>query len=158
MLLCSNADDQRKARMKVKIAVHAHFRNICFQKKGRTVTILERTPESFKLEPKNLSEESEQMRVRTFLAYFHLLNFLIMIFVTVYVLNSFWGQMEDWWLGLYSYYLILGLSGVAIALWIGIDGKRLERYAFKIRELEKKLIALEKKIRFIKPRAQEKSG
>ena len=80
-----------------------------------------------------------------------------MIFVTAYVLNSFWGQMEDWWLSLYSYYLILGLSGVAIALWIAIDGKRLERYASKIRELEKKLITIEKKIKFIKPRTQKKS-
>jgi len=61
--------------------------------------------------------------MRTFLAYFHLLNFLIMIFVTVYVLNSFWGQMDDWWLAIYGYYLILGFSGVAIALWIAIDGK-----------------------------------
>jgi|GEM_PF-3189470 len=97
------------------------------------------------------------MRMRTFLAYFHLLNFLIMIFATVYVLNSLWGNLEAWRLALYSYYLILGLSGVAIACWIAIDGKRLERYAVNIRKLEKKLIALEKKIRIIKPRTPEKS-
>jgi len=94
--------------------------------------------------------------MRTFLAYFHLLNFLVMIFVTVYVLHSFWGQLQDWWLALYSYYVILGCSGVAIAFWIAIDGKRLERYGVKIRSLEKKLIELEKKIRLIKPRTQEK--
>jgi len=97
------------------------------------------------------------MRIRTFLAYFHLLNFLIMIFATVYVLNSLWGQLETWKLTLYIYYLILGLSGVAIAYWIAIDGKRLERYAVNIRKLEEKLIELEKRIRVIKPRTPEKS-
>ena len=96
------------------------------------------------------------MRMRTFLAYFHLLNFLIMIFVTVYILNSSWGQMEDWLLAIYSYYVIVGVSGVVIALWIAIDGKRLERYAIKIRELEKKLVNVEQKIRNIKPRNTEK--
>jgi hypothetical protein len=93
--------------------------------------------------------------MRTFLAYFHLLNFLIMIFVTVYLLNNFWGQLEDWLLAIYSYYVILGVSGVVIALWIAIDGKRLERYAVKIREMETKLTALEKKIRTIKQRTTE---
>ena len=91
------------------------------------------------------------------MAYFHLLNFLIMICVTIYLLNSFWGQMEDLWVAIYSYYLILGISGVVIAFWIAIDGKRLERYAVKIRELEQKLVALEKKIRIIKPRDHKKS-
>jgi len=97
------------------------------------------------------------MRMRTFLAYFHLLNFLIMIFATVYVLNSLWSNLEAWSLALYIYYLILGLSGVAIACWIAIDGKRLERYAVNIRKLEKKLIAIEQKMRIIKPRTPEKS-
>jgi len=87
------------------------------------------------------------------LAYFNLLNFLVMIFVTVYVLYSFWVQMQDWWLALYSYYVILGCSGVVMALWIAIDGKRLEHYAVRIRNLEKKLIELEKKVRLIKPRS-----
>ena len=96
------------------------------------------------------------MRARTFLAYFHLLNFLIMIAVTVYLLNSFWGELDEWFMAIYSYYLILGVSGVAIALWIALDGKRLERYALKIRELEKKLVAVEQKIRNIKPRNTEK--
>ncbi|MGD2066401.1 MAG: hypothetical protein PVI43_04425 [Candidatus Bathyarchaeota archaeon] len=90
------------------------------------------------------------MRMRTFLAYFHLLNFVIMIFATLYVLNSQWLQMEEWMLALYIYYVILGLSGVSIALWIAIDGKRLERYAAHIKKLEEKLIELEKKIRLIK--------
>jgi hypothetical protein len=91
------------------------------------------------------------MRMRTFLAYFHLLNFVIMIFATIYILNSQWGQIEDWILPLYIYYIILGLSGVSLAAWIAIDGKRLERYAAHIKKLEEKLIALEKKIRLIKP-------
>ena len=80
-----------------------------------------------------------------------------MIFATVYVLNSLWGNLETWRLALYSYYIVAGFCGVAIALWIDIDGKRLERYAVKIRSLEEKLVALEKKIRIIKPRTQEKS-
>jgi len=42
---------------------------------------------------------------------------------------------------------------VAIACWIAVDGKRLERYAVNIRKLEEKLIELEKKIRLIKPRS-----
>jgi hypothetical protein len=73
-----------------------------------------------------------------------------MIFATLYVLNSQWLQMEEWMLALYIYYVILGLSGVSIALWIAIDGKRLERYAAHIKKLEEKLIELEKKIRLIK--------
>ena len=89
------------------------------------------------------------------MAGFHLLNFLIMIFATIYVLSGQWGQMETTTLTLYSYYIIAGISGVIIALWIAIDGKRLERYAVKIRDLEKKLIALEQKIRLIKPKNKE---
>jgi hypothetical protein len=49
-----------------------------------------------------------------------------MIGVTVYLLKGAWGQTDDWLLAIYSYYLILGVSGVVIALWIAIDGKRLE--------------------------------
>ena len=90
------------------------------------------------------------MRMRTFLACFHLLNFVIMIFATLYVLNGQWAEMEEWMLTLYMYYVILGLSGVSIALWIAIDGKRLERYATHIKNLEEKLIELEKKIKLIK--------
>ena len=75
-----------------------------------------------------------------------------MILLTAYVLSSLWGQLETWSLALYIYFMILGLSGVAIAFWIAIDGKRLERYAANIRKMEEKLIELEKKIRIIKPR------
>jgi predicted membrane protein len=94
--------------------------------------------------------------MRTFLAYFHLLNFVIMIFATAYVLGSLWGQQETWSLALYIYYLVLGLSGVAIAFWIAVDGKRLELYAANVRKMEEKLVELEKKIRIIKPRTPEK--
>ena len=73
-----------------------------------------------------------------------------MIFATLYVLNGQWAEMEEWMLTLYMYYVILGLSGVSIALWIAIDGKRLERYAAHIKTLEEKLIELEKKIKLIK--------
>lgn len=85
------------------------------------------------------------------MAYFHLLNFVIMIFVTIYILNSQGGQLEELTLTIYIYYIILGLSGVSLATWIAIYGKRLERYAAHIKKLEEKLVALEKKIRLIKP-------
>lgn len=94
--------------------------------------------------------------MRTVLAYFHLLNFVIMIFATVYVLGNLWGQLEMWSLVLYIYYVILGCSGVAVAFWIAVDGKRLERYAAIVRKMEDKLVELEKKIRIIKPHNQEK--
>lgn len=95
------------------------------------------------------------MRIRTVLAYFHLLNFAIMIFATIYVLVNLWGQLQTWNLILYIYYVILGCSGIAIAYWIAIDGKRLERYAAIAKKMEEKLLALEKKIRIIKPHNQE---
>jgi hypothetical protein len=79
-----------------------------------------------------------------------------MICATVYVLNSLWGQLEEWMLALYVYYIILGFSGISLAAWIAIDGKRLERYAVNIKKLEEKLIALEKKIRLLKPHKTEK--
>jgi hypothetical protein len=88
--------------------------------------------------------------MRTFLAYFNLVNFLVMVFVTFYVLYSFWGELQGWWLAVYSYYVILGCSGVVIALWLALDGKRLESYSNKIRSLEKKLIEVEKIIKWIK--------
>ena len=91
------------------------------------------------------------MRVRTFLAFFHLINFIIMILATIYLLNSLGGQLEAWRLPLYSYYLIMGISGAAIAYWIAIDGKRLEDYATNIDDLEKKLAQLEQRIKIMKP-------
>ena len=94
--------------------------------------------------------------MRTILAYFQLVNFLAMIFMTVFVLSSYWGQLQDMWLLLYSYYVILGCSGVIISLWIALDGKRLQNYATKIRNLEQKLIDLEKKIKLIAPREKQK--
>jgi len=96
------------------------------------------------------------LRMRTVLAYFHLVNFLVMIFVTVFVLSTYWGQLQEWWLLLYSYYVILGGSGVIIALWIALDGKRLEKYSVKIRKLEQKLIELDRKIKLIGPRDKPK--
>ena len=96
------------------------------------------------------------MRIRSFLAGFHLINFLIMLFATIYALNHMWGKVENWISTLYIYYIIVGISGVVLALWIGIDGKRLQRYATKMRKLEEKLIALDQKIKIIKPESKEK--
>jgi predicted membrane protein len=96
------------------------------------------------------------MRVRTFLAFFHMLNFLIMILATIYILNTFGGQLEAWRLPLYTYYLIMGLSGAVIAYWIAIDGKRLENYATNLEELERKLLKLEQNIKIMKPHIPDK--
>jgi ABC-type tungstate transport system substrate-binding protein len=90
------------------------------------------------------------VRMRTLLAFFNMANFVVMIILTAYVLTAYSGQLQDWWLALYAYYIVLGCCGVAISVWIGIDGKRLERYAQKIKKLENKLSDLEKKIRLIK--------
>ena len=64
-----------------------------------------------------------------------------MIFVTIYILNSQWGQLEEERLTIYIYYIILGVSGVSFTTWIAIDGKLLERYAAHIKKLEEKLVA-----------------
>ena len=92
------------------------------------------------------------------MAGFHLINFLVMIFATIYALNNLWGKVENWISTLYIYYIIVGISGVVLALWIGIDGKRLQRYATKMGNLEKKLITLDQKIRIIKHGNKEKES
>lgn len=81
-----------------------------------------------------------------------------MLSATIYALNSLWGKVENWISTLYIYYIIVGISGVVLALWIGIDGKRLQRYATKMKNLEEKLIALDQKIRTIKPGSKEKES
>jgi hypothetical protein len=73
-----------------------------------------------------------------------------MTIVTVYILFNFWGELQDWWLTVYTYYIILGCSGIVMGSWIAIDGKRLQRYSVKIKNLENKLNDLEKKIKLIK--------
>ena len=90
------------------------------------------------------------MRMRTFLACIHLLNFLIAIFATGYVLNSSRGNLETWQISLYIYYLVLGFCGVAIACWIVMDGKHIESCAVEIRDLEKRILDLERQINRIK--------
>ena len=97
------------------------------------------------------------MKMRTFLAYTHLLNFLIGIFATSYILNVFWSFLETWQMSLYVYYLVLGFCGVAIAYWIAMDGKHIERYAVEIQDLERRILDLEKKIDRIKKSTLEKS-
>jgi ABC-type tungstate transport system substrate-binding protein len=72
-----------------------------------------------------------------------------MIAVTIYVLFGSSEELGAWWAAINVYYVILGCSGIVMALWIAIDGKRLERYANKIRSLEKKFTELEKKIKLI---------
>lgn len=96
------------------------------------------------------------MKMRTFLAFLHLLNFLIGIFATVYVLNIFWNYLEAWQLVLYIYYIVLGFCGVTIAYWIVVDGKDIEHSVVQIQELERRILDLERKIDRIKTRALEK--
>jgi hypothetical protein len=90
------------------------------------------------------------MRMRTFLACMYLLNFLIGIFATGYILNSSWHNLQTWQIFLYIYYLVLGFCGVAIACWIVMDGKHIERCAVEIRDLERRILDLERQIDRIK--------
>ena len=90
------------------------------------------------------------MRMRTFLACIHLLNFIVGIFATGYVLNTSWDYLENWQISLYIYYLILGFCGVVIACWIMIDGKHIEHCSVEIRDLEKRILDLERQINRIK--------
>jgi hypothetical protein len=52
---------------------------------------------------------------------------------------------------------VLGFCGVAIAYWIAMDGKHIERYAVEIQDLERRILDLEKKIDHIKKSTLEKS-
>jgi len=88
--------------------------------------------------------------MRTLLASIHLLNFLIGIFATSYVLNSSWNHLETWQISLYIYYLVLGFCGVAIACWIVMDGKHIQHCTVEIRDLEKRILDLERQIDRIK--------
>lgn len=88
--------------------------------------------------------------MRTILAYIHLLNFLIGIFATGYVLNSSLGNLETWQTSLYIYYLVLGFCGAVIACWIVMDGKHIEHCAVEIRDLERRILDLERQIDRIK--------
>ena len=90
------------------------------------------------------------MQMRTILASIHLLNFLIGIFATGYVLKSFWNYLETWQTSLYIYYLALGFCGVAIACWIVMDGKHIQRCTVEIGDLEKRILDLERQIDRIK--------
>ena len=90
------------------------------------------------------------MRMRIFLAYTHLLNFLIGVIVSIYVLYISWGSLETGLTALYLYYVILSFCGVAIAGWIAIDGKQIEQWPVKAENLERRIQVLESKINYIK--------
>ncbi len=90
------------------------------------------------------------MRARTFLASLYLLNFIIGISATIYVLDSSWNNLGTWHTAFYIYYLVLGFCGVAVALWIVIDGKHIERCVVKIKDLERRIQDFETQIDRIK--------
>lgn len=94
--------------------------------------------------------EGEKMRARTSLACMYLLNFVIGIFATVYVLNSSWSYLETWQISLYLYYLVLGLCGVVTATWIVMDGKHIAHCTVEIQDLERRILDLERQIDRIK--------
>ena len=62
-----------------------------------------------------------------------------------------------WQMTLYVYYLVLGFCGVAIAYWIAMDGKHVERCAVEIQDLERRILDLERRIDHIKKSTLEKS-
>lgn len=101
--------------------------------------------------------KEETMKARTLLVCMYLANFLIGVFSCIYLLNSFWNHMELWQTAHYIYFLTLALCGVVLALWIAADGKNIERYAMKIRELETRILDFEKKIDHIKASVRAKS-
>ena len=88
--------------------------------------------------------------MRTLLACMYLLNFLIGIFATGYILNSSWDHLETWQISLYIYYLVLGFCGVTIACWIVMDGKQIQHCTVEIRDLERRILDLERQIDRIK--------
>jgi len=88
--------------------------------------------------------------MRTFLACMYLLNFVIGIFATVYVLNNSWDYIETWQISLYIYYLVLGFCGVTIACWFVMDGKHIEHCSVEIQDLGKRIQDLERQIDRIK--------
>jgi len=106
---------------------------------------LVKVPESFKLKSENFIK-GENMKARTFLACIHLLNFLIGIFVTGYILNSSWDNLESWQISVYVYYILIGFCGVVIACWILMDGKHIGHCAVEIRDLERRILDLERQI------------
>ena len=73
-----------------------------------------------------------------------------MILVTLYISFNFRNQLNELMYGIYIYYIILGISGISISIWIIHDGKRLRRYESKLRKFENKISELEKKIKLIK--------
>lgn len=88
--------------------------------------------------------------MRTFIASLNLLNFLVGIFATGYVLNVFWNHLEAWQTTLYIYYIVLGFCGMAIAYWIIADGKDIEHGLVEIQDLERRILDLEKRIDRVK--------
>lgn len=90
------------------------------------------------------------MRMRTFLASTHLLNFLIGIFATGYVLSSSWNYLKTWQIFFYIYVIVLGFCGLVIASWIVLDGRYISQCAVEIKDLERRILNLERQIARIK--------
>ncbi len=90
------------------------------------------------------------MRMRTFLVSTHLVNFLIGIFATCYVLNSSWSYLETWQISFYVYIIVLGFCGLVIASWIVLDGRYIGQCADVIEDMERRLLDLERQIDRIK--------
>lgn len=90
------------------------------------------------------------MRMRTFLASTHLLNFLIGIFATGYVLGSSWNYLETWQITFYIYIIVLGFCGFVIASWIMLDGRYIGQCGVVIEDLERRILNLERQIDRIK--------
>ena len=88
--------------------------------------------------------------MRTLLAFFYSTNFLVMFFVTLFILFSNVVNFESNKLILCGYYAISALGGVTLTFWILLDEKRLEKYSTKANVLEKRLIALEETIKLLK--------
>ncbi len=97
------------------------------------------------------------MKARTLLTYAHLMNFFLGIFSSIYLLGTLWNHLELWQIALYIYYLVLGLCGVELVLWIAIDGKHIERCVVSIQNLESRILNFERKIERVKANLVHKS-
>ncbi len=97
------------------------------------------------------------MKARTLVVGMYLVNFLVGVFSSLYLLSSLWNHMEQWQIAHYVYYMVLALCGVVLSLWLATDGQYLERCTVKLRDLESRILDFEKRINNIKTSVRAKS-
>lgn len=97
------------------------------------------------------------MKARTLVIGMYLVNFLVGVFSSLYLLASLWHHIERWQVAHYVYYMVLALCGVVLSLWLATDGQYIESCAVKLRDLESRILDFEKRINNIKTRVRAES-